>query len=120
MTGKLGEVVKESKSTPGTYEAPSSLCPPQKNRSTWSLLQISLQIPSESPILPILPPTPFDTPSSGTSPDNSVNSSPMSQNATDNMWSLGCTLYALAYSRSLFEMTQMTEQGGSIAVAEQN
>ena len=31
--------------------------------------------------------------------------------------SLGCTLYALAYSRSPFETTQTTEQGGSIAMA---
>ncbi|KAM6504184.1 other/NAK protein kinase [Amanita muscaria] len=33
------------------------------------------------------------------------------------IWSLGCTLYALAYSRSPFETTQTTEQGGSIAMA---
>ncbi|TFK75173.1 Pkinase-domain-containing protein [Pluteus cervinus] len=33
------------------------------------------------------------------------------------IWSLGCTLYALAYSRSPFENTQTTEQGGSIAMA---
>jgi len=31
--------------------------------------------------------------------------------------SLGCTLYALAYSHSPFENTQTTEQGGSIAMA---
>ncbi|PFH53042.1 hypothetical protein AMATHDRAFT_73591 [Amanita thiersii Skay4041] len=33
------------------------------------------------------------------------------------IWSLGCTLYALAYSRSPFETSQTTEQGGSIAMA---
>ncbi|KAH9481754.1 Serine/threonine-protein kinase ppk13 [Psilocybe cubensis] len=33
------------------------------------------------------------------------------------IWSLGCTLYALAYSHSPFENTQTTEQGGSIAMA---
>ena len=33
------------------------------------------------------------------------------------MQSLGCTLYALAYSHSPFENTQTTEQGGSIAMA---
>ncbi|KAK2462970.1 hypothetical protein APHAL10511_005022 [Amanita phalloides] len=33
------------------------------------------------------------------------------------IWSLGCTLFALAYSRSPFETTQTTEQGGSIAMA---
>ncbi len=31
--------------------------------------------------------------------------------------SLGCTLYALAYSHSPFENLQTTEQGGSIAMA---
>jgi serine/threonine kinase 16 len=31
--------------------------------------------------------------------------------------SLGCTLFALAYSHSPFENTQTTEQGGSIAMA---
>jgi len=31
--------------------------------------------------------------------------------------SLGCTLYAMAYSHSPFENTQTTEQGGSIAMA---
>jgi len=36
------------------------------------------------------------------------------------IWSLGCTLYALAYSRSPFENTQTTEQGGSIAMAVMN
>lgn len=34
--------------------------------------------------------------------------------------SLGCTLYALAYSHSPFENTQTTEQGGSIAMAVMN
>ncbi|TFK84266.1 Pkinase-domain-containing protein [Polyporus arcularius HHB13444] len=33
------------------------------------------------------------------------------------IWSLGCTLYALAYSHSPFENLQTTEQGGSIAMA---
>ncbi|RPD61209.1 Pkinase-domain-containing protein [Lentinus tigrinus ALCF2SS1-7] len=33
------------------------------------------------------------------------------------IWSLGCTLYALAYSHSPFENMQTTEQGGSIAMA---
>ncbi|EJF64549.1 Pkinase-domain-containing protein [Dichomitus squalens] len=33
------------------------------------------------------------------------------------IWSLGCTLFALAYSHSPFENTQTTEQGGSIAMA---
>jgi serine/threonine kinase 16 len=31
--------------------------------------------------------------------------------------SLGCTLFAMAYSHSPFENTQITEQGGSIAMA---
>lgn len=31
--------------------------------------------------------------------------------------SLGCTLYALAYSHSPFETAQTTEQGGSIAMS---
>ncbi|KAI0805987.1 kinase-like domain-containing protein [Irpex lacteus] len=34
--------------------------------------------------------------------------------------SLGCTLFALAYSHSPFENTQTTEQGGSIAMAVMN
>lgn len=33
------------------------------------------------------------------------------------IWSLGCTLFALAYSHSPFENAQVTEQGGSIAMA---
>ncbi|KAF8206142.1 other/NAK protein kinase [Mycena galopus ATCC 62051] len=33
------------------------------------------------------------------------------------VWSLGCTLFAMAYSHSPFENTQITEQGGSIAMA---
>jgi serine/threonine kinase 16 len=33
------------------------------------------------------------------------------------IWSLGCTLFALAYSHSPFENLQTTEQGGSIAMA---
>ncbi|KAI0043832.1 protein kinase [Auriscalpium vulgare] len=33
------------------------------------------------------------------------------------IWSLGCVLFALAYSHSPFENTQTTEQGGSIAMA---
>ncbi|KAJ7649994.1 protein kinase [Roridomyces roridus] len=33
------------------------------------------------------------------------------------IWSLGCTLFAMAYSHSPFESTQITEQGGSIAMA---
>jgi len=33
------------------------------------------------------------------------------------IWSLGCTLFALAYSHSPFENAQTTEQGGSIAMA---
>ena len=37
-----------------------------------------------------------------------------------NPQSLGCTLYALAYSHSPFENTQTTEQGGSIAMAVMN
>lgn len=36
---------------------------------------------------------------------------------SDNSQSLGCTLFALAYSHSPFENTQTTEQGGSIAMA---
>jgi len=36
------------------------------------------------------------------------------------VWSLGCTLFALAYSHSPFENTQTTEQGGSIAMAVMN
>lgn len=38
----------------------------------------------------------------------------------ENPQSLGCTLYALAYSHSPFENTQTTEQGGSIAMAVMN
>lgn len=34
--------------------------------------------------------------------------------------SLGCTLFALAYSHSPFENMQTTEQGGSIAMAVMN
>jgi serine/threonine kinase 16 len=33
------------------------------------------------------------------------------------IWSLGCTLFALAYSHSPFEDIRTTEQGGSIAMA---
>jgi len=36
------------------------------------------------------------------------------------IWSLGCTLFALAYSHSPFENMQTTEQGGSIAMAVMN
>ncbi|KAI0687663.1 Pkinase-domain-containing protein [Cytidiella melzeri] len=36
------------------------------------------------------------------------------------IWSLGCTLFALAYSHSPFENIQTTEQGGSIAMAVMN
>ena len=36
------------------------------------------------------------------------------------IWSLGCTLFAMAYSHSPFENTQTTEQGGSIAMAVQS
>ncbi|KAK7033383.1 Pkinase-domain-containing protein [Favolaschia claudopus] len=36
------------------------------------------------------------------------------------IWSLGCTLFAMAYSHSPFENTQITEQGGSIAMAVMN
>jgi len=36
------------------------------------------------------------------------------------IWSLGCTLFALAYSHSPFENLQTTEQGGSIAMAVMN
>ena len=36
---------------------------------------------------------------------------------TSTMQSLGCTLFALAYSHSPFEDIRMTEQGGSIAMA---
>ena len=36
---------------------------------------------------------------------------------TSTIQSLGCTLFALAYSHSPFEDIRMTEQGGSIAMA---
>lgn len=33
------------------------------------------------------------------------------------VWSLGCTLYAMAYGTSPFETSQQSEHGGSIAMA---
>lgn len=36
------------------------------------------------------------------------------------MWSLGCVLYALAYSHSPFENVDTTERGGSVAMAVMN
>lgn len=36
------------------------------------------------------------------------------------IWSLGCTLFAMAYSHSPFESLQTTQQGGSIAMAVMN
>ena len=33
------------------------------------------------------------------------------------IWSLGCTLFALAYGHSPFETTQTLDQGGSLAMA---
>ncbi|KAG9015216.1 hypothetical protein FRB94_004335 [Tulasnella sp. JGI-2019a] len=36
------------------------------------------------------------------------------------IWSMGCLLFALAYSHSPFETTQTTEQGGSLAMAIMN
>lgn len=33
------------------------------------------------------------------------------------IWSLGCTLYAMAYGTSPFETAQQSEHGGSIAMA---
>ena len=41
----------------------------------------------------------------------------VTQSFFNNTQSLGCTLFALAYSHSSFENTQTTEQGGSIAMA---
>ncbi|GJJ08228.1 hypothetical protein Clacol_002437 [Clathrus columnatus] len=60
---------------------------------------------AEQSTMPYRAPELFDT-KTGTVLDEKVD-----------IWSLGCTLYALAYSHSPFETTQTTEQGGSIAMS---
>ncbi|KAG8906340.1 hypothetical protein FRB99_007120, partial [Tulasnella sp. 403] len=69
---------------------------------------IQQDLAAEQSTMPYRAPELFDV-KTGTTLDEKVD-----------IWSLGCLLYALAYSHSPFETNQTTEQGGSLAMAVMN
>ncbi|KAG8859282.1 hypothetical protein FRB96_004497 [Tulasnella sp. 330] len=68
----------------------------------------SKDLAAEQSTMPYRAPELFDV-KTGTTIDEKVD-----------IWSLGCLLFALAYSHSPFETTQTTEQGGSLAMVIMN